>query len=170
MLIDRLMPRPDFFERHEIFVRATPERVYEAVRTAELAKSPIVKVLLALRGMRRPEHTTFPPPGFHLIAEDPPREVILGLEGPFWKPNCVLRNEMTAETFAEPVTSHAARAAWNFFLEGEGATTRLITETRVVCADDSRAKFRMYWTVIRPFSGLIRIMMLRAIRSEAERG
>jgi hypothetical protein len=45
----------------------------------------------------------------------------------------------------------------------------LSTETRVACGDAaSRAKFRVYWTFVRPFSGLIRIVMLRAVRRAAE--
>ena len=51
-----------------------------------------------------------------------------------------------------------------------GGATRLTTETRVLCADaGSRRRFRVYWAVVRPGSGLIRRMMLRAVRREAER-
>ena len=45
----------------------------------------------------------------------------------------------------------------------------LSTETRVHVADPAaRRKFRRYWRVIRPFSGLIRILLLRAARKRAE--
>jgi hypothetical protein len=45
----------------------------------------------------------------------------------------------------------------------------LSTETRVHVADPaSRKKFRRYWLVVRPFSGLIRILLLRAARTRAE--
>jgi hypothetical protein len=54
--------------------------------------------------------------------------------------------------------------------EDDRGRTVLTTETRVACGDPaSRAKFRAYWTVVRPFSGLIRILMLRAVRRECER-
>jgi hypothetical protein len=72
-------------------------------------------------------------------------------------------------TFDEPGW---AKAAWNFRVEpapAGGAT--LSTETRVRCTDArSRRTFRRYWWIVRPFSGLIRIELLRAIRREAERG
>ena len=168
MLLDRLMPHCDFFERHAITIRATPERVYSACRTAHLGKSRVVKALLAMRGMKSGPHQ-FPPPSFTLLAEDPPREMVLGIEGPFWNPRCKLRDDLSAETFAAPVTGNTARGAWNFLVEPDGAVTRLSTETRVLCSDKSRWKFRLYWTLIRPFSGLIRIMMLRTIRADAER-
>jgi hypothetical protein len=45
----------------------------------------------------------------------------------------------------------------------------LSTETRVHVADpESRKRFRRYWFVVRPFSGLIRIQLLRAARRRAE--
>jgi hypothetical protein len=43
------------------------------------------------------------------------------------------------------------------------------TETRIVCTDEaSRRAFLRYWRVIRPFSGLIRLEMLRLLRNAAE--
>ena len=45
----------------------------------------------------------------------------------------------------------------------------LSTETRVHVGDAAaRRKFRLYWLVVRPFSGLIRILLLRAARRRAE--
>ncbi len=162
-LLDTLLPRYNFSERHSTTTRATPERVYAALRTTDLARSPVVKLLLALRGMRG-GRGSFPPPGFAVIGDDPPRELVLGLQGPFWRPTCKL-HEVDAGTFATPVPPDAARAAWNFTIE----PGRITTETRVLCSDDARAKFRLYWLVVRPFSGLIRRFMLHAIRDEAER-
>ncbi|MCU1338883.1 MAG: hypothetical protein JWO19_4464 [Bryobacterales bacterium] len=50
----------------------------------------------------------------------------------------------------------------------DGAT-ELRTETRVLCADvATRRRFGAYWTLIKPFSGLIRLEMLAAVRSAAE--
>ena len=172
MLIDRLMPHCDFYERHTTLVRATPERVYEAILEADLVSHPIARVLLFLRGMgrmsRTPRTTRQFADGFAVAAENPPSEVVIGLEGPFWKPGCRPRG-VDEEGFATPVPPNTARGAWNFFVERDGASTRVTTETRVLCSDDARTKFRLYWMVIRPFSGLIRRMMLRAIRREAER-
>jgi hypothetical protein len=53
---------------------------------------------------------------------------------------------------------------------GRAGGAAVSTETRVLCTDErSRRAFRRYWTLVRPFSGLTRIEMLRAIRREAER-
>lgn len=166
-LLDRFLPRCDFREHHSTRVRATPERIYEVMRHGELATHPIVRLLLFLRGLARGRRTfsldLFLKQGFVLLAEDPPREIVLGIEGPFWKPNCKLQ----PVDFSRPVAPGTARGAWNFHVAADGT---LSTETRVLCAEDARAKFRAYWLVVRPFSGLIRRLMLRAIRREAERG
>lgn len=63
-----------------------------------------------------------------------------------------------------------ARAAWNFAVVPDpGGGSVLSTETRVRADDPAaRRRFRLYWLAIRPGSGLIRRLMLRAIRAEAE--
>lgn len=169
MLIDRFMPHWDFHERHSTLVRATPERAYDAILSAQLTSHPVAKLLLFLRGMGRLPRTARKfAEGFTVAAEDRPSEIVIGLEGPFWQPACRPRG-VDAERFATPVPPNTARGVWNFSIERDGGATRVTTETRILCADDARTKFRLYWLVIRPFSGLIRRMMLSAIRKEAER-
>jgi hypothetical protein len=64
-----------------------------------------------------------------------------------------------------------AKAAWNFSLEElEPGLTRVVTETRILCADPASLRaFRCYWLVVRPFSGLLRRLMLHALRKSAEK-
>ena len=51
----------------------------------------------------------------------------------------------------------------------QGDRCLLSTETRVHAADNAtRRRFGRYWRLIRPFSGLIRIVFLRAARRRAE--
>jgi hypothetical protein len=107
--------------------------------------------------------------GFVLLDEDPPRELVLGAVGAFWRLSggvCAI----DATTFREPQPAGTARAAWNFHLvRRPGGACILSTETRVRCADAaSRRRFRIYWLVVRPGSGLIRRLMLRSIRRAAE--
>ena len=155
MLIDRFLPHSDFHEYHATIVPAEPERIYEVIRHGDLTKHPVVRLLLKLRGMSRSGA------GFTVLSEDPPREIVLGIEGPFWKPNCTL-TPIDAESYRRPVPPGSARAAWNFAIEPRGDGTALVsTETRVLCAD---WRFRAYWLFVRPFSGLIRRLMLREIR------
>jgi len=162
------MPHCDFHERHSTLVCAPQERAYDAILHADLTAHPLAKLLMLLRGMglRKRRAAAFAE-GFTVAAQDPPSEIVIGLEGPFWKPACKVRG-VDAEQFGTPVPPDTARAAFNFSLEREGRATRVTTETRILCSDDARTKFHLYWMLIRPFSGIIRRMMLRAIRKEAE--
>lgn len=171
MKLEEWLPEYQFVERHSILIDAPADRVFDSIRRTDLSRSLIVKLLFALRGIgRKPRAVRVGSvQGFTLLEEDRPRELVIGLEGPFWKPNCKLR-DTTTETFREPQPHGTARGAWNFAVAPEGARTRLSTETRVRVVDaPSRRKFRAYWFIVRPFSGLIRRLMLRAIRDEAMR-
>ena len=107
--------------------------------------------------------------GFTQLDERPERELLIGLEGRFWRPRPDLRATDTRR-FREPLEPGLARAAWDFRLEPlEAGATRLSTETRVHCADAAtRRRFRPYWLLVRPGNGLIRRAMLAAIRRAAE--
>ena len=179
MLIDSFVPVPDAAEEHSIEIAANREVVYQALWTTDFGGSWIVKGLLLLRSLpkfllhpsRRAQTNrqitlqTIIDAGFGVLAEEPNREIVLGVTGPFWRPvgNVLPFNE---ENFRGVVPSGVACAVWNFAVEdvGEGRTM-LSTETRIISGDSSsRRKFRAYWLFVRPFSGLIRRLMLRAVR------
>lgn len=187
-LINAFLPTYDVSERHATSVRASPERIYAALRTTDLATSPVVRVLFALRAMpqlcsaksgasraavRRLRMSIrlrdFEAHGFTVLAEDPPRELLIGLVGTFWTAGGGLRT-VDAATFRGPQPPGTARAAWNFQVRSSAdGSCELTTETRVLAADaESRRRFRWYWRVIRPSSGVIRRSMLKAIRRTAE--
>jgi hypothetical protein len=189
LLLDDLLPAYDARERHAIVIRAPVERVYAALWSASLA-SPLVRVLLGLRALpgallgalSQPRDAWRQLPmrarvtmrdviaaGFTLLAEDPPRELVLGVDGAFWRLRGDLRR-VDAPSFRGPQPPGTARVAWNFHVaKRQGGMCELSTETRVRCADAaSRRRFRLYWLVVRPGSGLIRRMMLRSVRRAAE--
>lgn len=188
MLIDEFLPQWEVRERHQIRIQATPDQVYRSLRTTDLARHPVVRGLLAMRGLpmvltdwsrlhqlraraaQPVTLATFEEQGFRILAEDPPHELLLGLEGAFWTPRGDLR-PMDPMSFGEPIPASTARGAWNFSLAAAGVGRCVLrTETRVLTGDvAARWRFRLYWLLIRPGSGLIRRLMLRAIRTEAER-
>jgi hypothetical protein len=189
MLIDDYLPRWDVRERHRTRVRASREATYDALRTADLAGGPLVRLLLLLRalpaalargaeGMRELRArggraitlAEFEERGFRVLEEQPPAELLIGLEGQFWRPSGNVCTSGPADFRTRPPAPGIARAAWNFSLVARAdGTTELATETRVLCADAAtRRRFLPYWWVIRPGSGLIRHAMLRAIRDAAE--
>jgi hypothetical protein len=68
--------------------------------------------------------------------------------------------------FAEPGW---VKVGFDLVLEPAGAGTRLTTETRITATDrGTRARFGLYWLVVRVGSGLIRRDMLRAVAQRAE--
>jgi hypothetical protein len=157
--------------------------VYDALFTTDFATSRSMLVLLWLRAIPsllrrsgravRPARVTldeFLRAGFGIVDERPGREVVLGLGGKFWQPAPRVHPLTNAAELATPAPGEV-NAAWSFAVHpGDDGTTLLRTETRILAADaPSRRRFRAYWLVVRPFSGWIRRVMLRAIRREAER-
>lgn len=182
MLIDRFLPEPEVRSHHETGVNAPAERAWAAVRTLDLARSPVVKVLFGLRSLPGLLSRASPArrglgldmdgllrTGFVLLDEAPGDEVVLGLVGRFWTPSGGIVR-VAPEEFASFDRPGFAVAAWNFTLRGPAAgPVRLATETRVRLTDaSSRRRFRAYWTIVGPFSGLIRHEMLRTVRRAAE--
>jgi len=185
MLIDSFIPNPDAIETHSIIIDGSRQTVYRTLRTADLGGSRIVKLLLALRSVpafvargcrslpRNQEITlqTIIDSGFGVLAEKPQEEIVLGVTGRFWRPAGNLSPFNRAD-FDKPVSAGLARAVWNFSVsEADNGRTMLRTETRIICGDPaSRRKFLTYWIVVRPFSGLIRLIMLKRVRKLAEAG
>ena len=101
-----------------------------------------------------------------LLAEDPEREIVVGTV--VIAPRGV-KKPSTPEQFKELVAPGVAKAVMNFQIDDAGDGAWLVsTETRVHATDASaRRRFARYWTVIRPGSGFIRRMWLRAIKRRA---
>lgn len=154
--LDDVLPAYEFAARHEIAVDADPARADRALRQVTFGEVPIVRVLLLARGLgpRRSEEAVLDAMRRRAtVVEDVPGEgIVLSLRGQFWR----LRGRGP-----EP----AATAVVDFRAE----PGRLTTETRVHVPDVvSRRRFTRYWRVVRPFSGLTRVLMLRAAKRRAE--
>ncbi len=172
MLIDEFLPEYDFEERHSIKISAEAAAIYEAAQDVDFSESLILRVLLTLRGMssdalsiRNLRYSKF-----RILGERPAKEILIGLAGKFWTPWGDLQ-DVDSENFREFQKEGYAKAAWNFSIDDMGRGLRLTTETRIKCiGDSSRRYFGLYWTVVQPFSGWIRIEMLKAIKQRAELG
>ena len=182
MRIDDVLPRAEFAERHATHVNAPPQRAWTAVRGMDAGRSPIVRALLALRalptllargrstdgGGRGMTIDRLLEGGFVLLAEDEPRELVLGLVGRFWTPGGGIVR-VAPDAFASFDKPGYAVAAWNFTILPAADGSLVATETRIRCTDDdARRRFRRYWRLVRPFSGWTRREMLRIIRNDAE--
>jgi hypothetical protein len=106
---------------------------------------------------------------FEILGENENQEIVLGLTGKFWKVKGDLR-QISSTNFREFNEKGFAKATWNFSLDESNGATHLITETRIQCLDEkSRKSFGFYWTLIQPFSGWIRMEMLKTIKKAAEK-
>ena len=177
--LERFLPQWEFEERHEILVHATPEHVDRALRDVTLGDLPVARALFWLRALPagrsrpRPETRGTVLEAFarsSVVLEDSPGEqILLGVTGDFAAlggsrvPRATSVDEFLAYDRAD-----ACKAVLNFRIEPRDGTSLLWTATRVHAGRDVRRKFRRYWRVGRPFSGLIRILILRAARRRAE--
>ena len=177
-LIDSLLPRYQFVERHRIAVKAAPDVVWRVLNVIDVKGSGLVRLAIDIRmaptrgklgGAPRiftlqPGKTMFP-----RLAEHPPQELVLGMAGRFWRPKGG-RVEVAPAEFAAYSAPGVAKLAFGFRLEPVGAGTLLSTETRVYCPDwASRLPFTVYWIAIRPISGLLRRQILAAVKAESEK-
>lgn len=186
-LLDAYLPDPDAVERHAVVVRASPAAVQDALWSADVG-GPVARALLAARvlpaavrggadarrrlGALRSGGLTLHAlgaGGFARLARTPDA-VVFGLTGRFWTLGGGITPTDPATWAAGPPPG-AAQAAWSFETVPHAAGhTWLVTETRVRCADAAaRRAFLRYWRVVRPFSGLLRHLMLRRIRRMTER-
>jgi hypothetical protein len=182
--LDQIVPIYQFSEVHETTVEASPERTYRAICAVTVNEIALLRTLTFIRrlGQPGPESVLNPPGdkpfcevalrrGFYLLADEAPREMVLGTF--VAAPKAARANpppRITAATFAAIRSPGFAIAVMNFRLQSMGSTrTRLTTETRVFATDATiRWRFAAYWRVIYPGSSLIRMMWLRAIKRSAE--
>jgi hypothetical protein len=154
--LDAYLPAYEFSTRHEVSVAVDPARADRALREVTFKEVPLVRGLLLARGLglRRAEDTVLATmvPRATILEDVPGEGLVLTLSGQFWR----LRGR-GPEAPATAVVDFRA-------LPGS-----LATETRVHVPDPvSRRKFTHYWRIVRPFSGLIRMAVLRAAKRRAE--
>ncbi|HZF68998.1 MAG TPA: hypothetical protein VEZ47_13230 [Gemmatirosa sp.] len=189
-LLDAWMPTYDVVSRHAVRVGAPPAQVYATLLATDFGRAWLVRALMGVRllpallraprrtwrRLARPSHAPraslaeIERAGFVRLEECAPHELVLGITGRFWT--------LAAETipipparFREPLPAGLAQAVWGFRVVEAAGGAELATETRIRCADaDTRRRFRRYWRLVAPGSGLIRHAILRQVRREAMTG
>jgi hypothetical protein len=108
--------------------------------------------------------------GYRVLHEEPGREVVVGAVTRPWEPNVTFRGVPAADfrAFEEP---HYVKIVWTLRVEPVGPHETICrTETRVATTDGvARARFRWYWARFSPGIVLIRWMLLRQVKADAER-
>jgi hypothetical protein len=179
--LERFMPYPDVRERFEVVVRAPAELVMAVASGFDMQSLPIVKAIFRLR--ERLLRAGSPAPrspqgilaetralGWGLLEEQPGRLVICGARCQPWLPN-VRFSAIAPDDFAAYAEPGQVKIVWTLEATEIGpALTRFAQETRVVATDEpARILFRRYWRWARFGIISIRLLMLPAVRREAER-
>jgi hypothetical protein len=170
VLQNKYLPASHFSEIHRIEIRQSPEKVWPIVGQLDFGGSRLIRFLFALRGMpaRMMNLGGLAKARFTLLEANQ-NEIIIGLIGQFWKPNGNLQL-FSPEEFVDYNSPGFSKATWSFKLKGTDQTSILETETRIYCTDKkSRRRFGRYWFFIKPFSGVIRMEILKGIRAKAEK-
>jgi len=186
LLIDQFLPRYDFAVVHAQVFRVPPEVCLRAARNLDLFRHPAIRVLLDLRALpsmppaarrltgRRDGGDHVPATfrvedmtryGWDLLGENP-GEIVLGQVGRPWKAAGAAAGPVVAPAaFAIYDKPCYAKLAFSLRVDPRGTTSSILTmETRVALTDAaSLRRFRRYWMVIGPFSGLIRRVALRLL-------
>ena len=178
MKIDEFLSDYDFCASYGVHISASPSVVYERLVWLDFNDVWIVRLLetvrtgklvspsrLATSLSQRLQGT-----GFVMLAEVPNEELLMGIAGRFWRPDGGRCLDLTAGHFVEFARPGYAKVAWNFSLRAVSSEeTVLSTETRTKCfGPAARWKFRIYWFLIYPFSGLLRKALLNRVKSDAE--
>ena len=190
LLIDEFVPRYDFAVVHASVLPARPEACYRAALGVDLLRDPVIRTLLGLRSLpqrladrlarqHRATAAAEPPPTFRLgdmvrygwivLAEEPNVELVLGQIGQPWKSAGASSGPpVEPAAFADFDRPGFAKIAANIRVEPYGATASILTiETRVALTDpQSLRRFTRYWTLICPFSALIRRIALRLVAAD----
>jgi hypothetical protein len=110
--------------------------------------------------------------GFVVLEEVPEEELVIGVAGRFWRPDGRRYMDLPASNFIEFSRTGCAKVAWNFKVSPKSPETEvtiLSTETRIQCFGRAALwKFRSYWSLVGPFSGLIRKAILKQLKEKAE--
>lgn len=169
MLIDKYLSVYAFNEFHSIKINASSNGIYKKMLSCDISCSFLVKFLFRLRGM--PKHLStiehLSSMGFIKLDEQPDKEILYGIVTTSPTFNCCQSN-LSPTSFVENTSPSIIKAVINFQLQEQKNLTHIIsTETRIWCGSrEMRAKFRLYWFFIKPFSQLVRISILKQMKRQ----
>jgi hypothetical protein len=176
--IEEFLPDYDFSASYDIRVQAPAGLLYERLLGLDFNKLWVVRLLMTVRSGKRLARKVvlgdlrqrLEGTGFLVLTEIPNEELVIGVAGRFWRPDGGRCMGLRADDFAGFSCPGYAKAAWNFRLEADSPrSTVLSTETRIKCLGLAAWwKFRIYWNLVGPFSGLMRNAILKQAKADAE--
>lgn len=179
--LDHFMPEYDVSERHHVRVAAPSDITLSAATETDLQRSGLIRGIIKTRELvlgadsdarARPrgllaETLSL---GWGVLADVPGREIVMGAVTRPWESNVIFR-AVPPEAFAAFRQPGFVKIAWTLRADAVGPTASVLrTETRVSTTDlDARRTFRWYWARFSPGIVLIRHVLLRQAKREAER-
>ena len=173
--IDRVIPVPRLRELSSVELAIPPVVAWAAIRHGDLGRQPLVHSLFALRTIAsRTRHeplklsldalvSSEARPGFGVLFEAPPTEVVVGAIGKVWSIDIPFVHVPSPAAFAAFRQPDFVKVAWSFRLAPLGAKhTAVAFELRVDATDEAAwQKFERYFRYVGPFSRLIRRSLMR---------
>ena len=173
-MLGRMIAGAQFGEHHMRLIPAEPDVVWEAIIALRWSDLTVTRPLMLLRGFgpRGLDRSILDGTGpVSPSYVDRPRELVAtAIERP-WKlrpePGPSIPDPAAFAAFDEPGW---LKQGMDFVLTSVPGGTRVDTSTLCRATDaGARRRFRLYWLLIRPFSGLIRRDILSAIARSATR-
>jgi len=179
MYVDELIPAPESVEFHSRLIDAPVERVWREFIDLPATDLWLARTLMRVRvlvlrvsghSVPAPSHGTFlqssPVPLLNSAAHE---YVLAGGVGRPWRDGASPSSVETSADVLEFAEPGWAKIAADFRFHALGRRTLMTTETRVCTTDPrTRRRMRLYWLIIRPFSGLIRREVLTSVARRAE--
>jgi hypothetical protein len=181
--LDRFIPSPRLCEIDQVEVNCSIDRAWTAVRHVDMARSPIVRGLFALRTLPqrlrgrtaaaeslRIDDITANADGFRILDERPGESVTVAAIGKVWQLNIPFV-QVPPDRFAAFDEPGWVKVAWQLRCEALAtALTRIAVEVRVSATDEaSWRRFKRYFRFIGPFSRFIRRHVLAMLAQELGR-
>ncbi len=182
--IQHFLPNPRHTEIHRIFVRATPETAWQAVRHLDMSEVGWVKLLFDIRTLPEKisgkKRTTEQKglgiddigrgdTGFIILHETPGKEVVIGSVGQFWHLKIPFE-KVSPEQFTGFSTPGYGKIAWSIAVEPFKTGSTICFELRTTATDEkSWKKLNRYYHAIAVGSKLIRMSAMAHFEAELEK-
>lgn len=179
-LLDTFMPEYDVRERHNIQIDAPASVVLDCASRMDLRQSRVVRAIFRAREILLGSKPHPVPEGgllqftksigWRTLAEESGHEIVMGAITQPWSADVIFK-PVLPEEFAKLREPDHVKIAWTLRADVVTSDTCIFrTETRAVACDESaRKKFYRYWRRFRPGIVLIRLLMLKPLKRQAER-
>lgn len=166
--IDQVMPNYEFSQHHSRWIDAPPQVVWDVLVSLTLSELTLTRPLLWLRHLGHPPLAQGKPLFQYgpvtLFEVDAPHYALAGAVSQPWKLTAPRLIATDVETFNQITAPGWVKYLTDFQCSSEKGGTRLATETRGYATSKvARRRFKLYWTIIRVGSSVVRYDILDSV-------